>query len=126
MPRALSIRVSATLLALSATACARAQAPGGGDPERARADYQKFCASCHGREGKGDGVMAQVLNPPPKDFTDTAYMKTRTDEQLYLAIQDGGAAAGLSDKMAPWKHLLTEQQMRDLVALVRKLGEGKK
>ncbi|MGI9591213.1 MAG: c-type cytochrome [Myxococcota bacterium] len=31
--------------------------------------YQRYCASCHGLEGKGDGPAAGVLNPPPKDLT---------------------------------------------------------
>jgi len=31
--------------------------------------YQRYCASCHGLEGKGDGPAAAVLEPPPKDLT---------------------------------------------------------
>lgn len=94
-----------------------------GDAERARDDYRKYCATCHGPEGRGDGVMARVLDPQPKDFTDTEYMKTRTDEQLYLAIKEGGGAVGLSTKMAAWKHILDDQQVQDLTLLVRELGE---
>lgn len=94
-----------------------------GDAERARAPYKKYCATCHGDSGKGDGVMAKFLDPQPKDLTDQDYMATRTDRQLYLAIRDGGAAVGLSDKMAPWKSILSEQEIQDLTLLVRELGE---
>lgn len=92
-----------------------------GDPERAKANYAKYCATCHGKQGEGDGLMAKFLDAPPKDFTNTEYMETRTDLQLYKAIAEGGAAVGLSDKMAPWKHVLTEQEMKDLTLYVRQL-----
>jgi len=95
-----------------------------GDAARARPTYDKFCSTCHGAEGHGDGVMSKFLDPKPKDLTDTEYMDTRSDYQIYLAIKDGGAAVGLSDKMAPWKSLLADQEIRDLTLLVRKLGVG--
>ena len=31
--------------------------------------YQRYCASCHGVEGKGDGPAAAALKVPPKDLT---------------------------------------------------------
>lgn len=31
--------------------------------------YQRYCASCHGIAGKGDGPAAAALQPPPKDLT---------------------------------------------------------
>lgn len=31
--------------------------------------YQRYCASCHGIDGKGDGPAAAALTPPPKDLT---------------------------------------------------------
>lgn len=95
----------------------------GGDAARALPDYEKYCSACHGPKGEGDGPMGEYLVPQPKDLTNTEYMKTRSDEQLYRAIRDGGAEVGLSDKMAPWKHLLSDQQIRDLAAYVRTLSE---
>jgi len=32
--------------------------------------YQTQCASCHGPSGRGDGVAAAALTPPPSDLTD--------------------------------------------------------
>jgi len=32
--------------------------------------YQTECASCHGPSGRGDGVAAAALTPPPSDLTD--------------------------------------------------------
>jgi mono/diheme cytochrome c family protein len=31
--------------------------------------YRFYCASCHGREGKGDGPVASALNRRPADLT---------------------------------------------------------
>lgn len=95
-----------------------------GDAERARPVYDKYCATCHGKEGEGDGVMAKFLDPQPKDFTNREYMATRSDYQLYLAIKKGGAEVGLSDKMAPWERLLSEQEIQDLTVLTRELSHG--
>lgn len=95
-----------------------------GDADRVRSTYETYCATCHGAEGHGDGVMAKFLEPKPKDLTNTEYMDTRSDYELYLAIKEGGAAVGLSDKMAPWKQLLAEQEIQDLTLLVRELSHG--
>jgi mono/diheme cytochrome c family protein len=34
--------------------------------------FQFYCASCHGREGKGDGPVASALNHQPADLTTIA------------------------------------------------------
>jgi mono/diheme cytochrome c family protein len=34
-----------------------------------KADYLKFCASCHGETGKGQGLEAKLLKAPPADLT---------------------------------------------------------
>lgn len=31
--------------------------------------YLAYCATCHGKEGKGDGPVAEVLKVPPPDLT---------------------------------------------------------
>jgi mono/diheme cytochrome c family protein len=31
--------------------------------------YSNYCASCHGRDGKGDGAVAKSLNHHPADLT---------------------------------------------------------
>jgi mono/diheme cytochrome c family protein len=34
-----------------------------------RADYETFCAACHGSSGRGDGRVGRDLVPPPADLT---------------------------------------------------------
>lgn len=35
----------------------------------ARSDYRRYCASCHGDEGRGDGPVAQAMKAMPADIT---------------------------------------------------------
>jgi mono/diheme cytochrome c family protein len=37
--------------------------------QHAEARYQRFCASCHGVDGRGDGPAAGALTPQPTDLT---------------------------------------------------------
>lgn len=39
------------------------------DMQGARHDYQKYCASCHGNEGRGNGPVAQAMKAMPADIT---------------------------------------------------------
>jgi mono/diheme cytochrome c family protein len=34
-----------------------------------RTTYRPYCTSCHGPEGKGDGKLAEALDPKPTDLT---------------------------------------------------------
>jgi mono/diheme cytochrome c family protein len=93
-----------------------------GDAEEGQILYGQFCAVCHGVGGKGDGPTAAALDPRPADHTDAAYMGALSDAQLYEVIEKGGAAVGKSPLMTPWGGVLTDEQIRDLVAFVRTLS----
>ncbi len=101
-----------------------APVPGGlrGDADEGAILYGQFCALCHGVGGKGDGTGAAALDPKPADHTDTAYMGSLSDEHLYRVIQKGGAAVGKSPLMTAWGGVLTDDQIRDLVAYLRRLS----
>ncbi len=93
-----------------------------GDADEGAIVYGQFCAICHGTGGKGDGATAASLDPKPADHTDANYMGSLSDEQLYRVIQKGGAATGKSPLMAAWGGVLTDDQIRDLVAYLRRLS----
>ncbi len=40
--------------------------------EQGARDYARYCASCHGVGGRGDGVAAAALRTPPADLTQIA------------------------------------------------------
>ena len=53
------------------------------------------CFNCHGKEGKGDGPAAQILNPTPRDFTNCKFHKKRKDGELFWVIKNGSAGTGM-------------------------------
>jgi high-affinity iron transporter len=36
--------------------------------EQGRASFAKYCSSCHGPNGEGDGPAASALRPPPRNL----------------------------------------------------------
>ena len=95
------------------------------DPQRGGALYRRYCAVCHGREGRGDGPNAVFLEDDrPRDLTDSRYIGRLSDEHLSRVIADGGQAIRGSRFMPPWGRTLTSDQIRDLVAHVRWLASG--
>ena len=45
--------------------------------------YKKFCASCHGKTGLGDGVKARGLKTFPGDFSGAFYQDQTDGEHFY-------------------------------------------
>jgi mono/diheme cytochrome c family protein len=89
------------------------------DATAAKQNFDRFCAVCHGKEGKGDGPGGLTLSTHPRDFTDCARMKTMTDETLFTAIKEGGPAVNLSKDMQPWKDGMDDDEIHELVVYVR-------
>ena len=58
-------------------------------PEETAAIYQQNCVTCHGVEGRGDGVLAAQLEPAPTDFYDRERADNRSLLGLYDAISNG-------------------------------------
>lgn len=89
-----------------------------GDAAEGKTQYNNICASCHGAEGKGDGIAAAALDPKPRDLSDAAYVSTLSPDHLYKVISEGGASVGLSPMMAAWGGVLSEQQIWDVIAYI--------
>jgi mono/diheme cytochrome c family protein len=70
--------VAAFVLVLSGVLTSASQTTGSRTPPRvipsmAGQDlFSFYCASCHGRDGKGSGPVAQALKTPPPDLTTLA------------------------------------------------------
>jgi mono/diheme cytochrome c family protein len=78
--------------------------------------YQRFCASCHGPQGKGDGSLA-LAGGTPSDLTDDAWDYGSTDGEIFVAIRDG-----VSADMLAYKEKLTEKQVWQIVNYLRSIG----
>ena len=51
--------------------------------KKGEASYKRYCASCHGRAGLGDGVKARALKTFPGDFSAAGYQDQTDGEHFY-------------------------------------------
>lgn len=100
-----------TVVLLASSAANTASGDAGGD-------YAKMCASCHGKDGKGQTKMGEKFKI--KDLTDPKVQAEFTDEQAMKDISEG-----LKDDktgkitMPPRKDKLSADQIKALVEFVR-------
>lgn len=125
MTRLTSLAVfTACLLIYGLAAAAQPAAPA----VQGRQLFSQHCASCHGRDGRGNGFAIRVLAltglvARPVDFNDAAAMKNWTDAQITQVISKGGKATGRSGAMPAYADKLTDHDIADLVAYIRSLSK---
>ena len=86
-----------------------------------KADYRRYCVSCHGELGDGNGESFPWVDPKPRDFQ-LGVFKCRstptgtlpTDQDLFDTI-----ARGLDRSNMPQWSTFTKQERADLVAWVK-------
>jgi mono/diheme cytochrome c family protein len=86
------------------------------DLETGRDIFYKHCKACHGDKGNGKTFAANVLNPPPKNFTAEKSKKELTEERMIHSVTKGRKGTA----MMPWESNLTEQGIRSVVHYIRK------
>jgi mono/diheme cytochrome c family protein len=84
--------------------------------------YEKYCAVCHGKEGKGDGFNAFNLDPHPRDLSDKQYISAFSEERLYQTIDLGGRGVNKSPSMPSWGGRLNRQEIKYTLDYVRSLS----
>ena len=96
-----------------------------GNADRGRLLYERYCGTCHGLDGKGEGAAAVYLSPKPRDFTMGIFKfqsapvgSLPTDEDLLRTIERGMPGS----PMPAWDRL-PEQERLDLVAYVKTFSE---
>jgi mono/diheme cytochrome c family protein len=88
-----------------------------------KAVYDRHCATCHGATGGSDGPGAAALPVKPPPFTDGRLLNPLRDDFLATVVRDGAAAVGLAPQMPGFGRLLTEREIRDVVAYIRTLAQ---
>jgi len=78
--------------------------------------YERYCLSCHGPEGRGDGPLGLRLNPPAANFHKPE-SRNKSDDDLLKAIQQGHSDTA----MASWRGVLSGEELQDILAYIRKL-----
>ncbi len=87
--------------------------------------FAKYCAVCHGPDGKGNGPAAPSMKPRPRDFTageykykTTAQGSPPTDDDLARVVKEGLIASG----MPYFSDVLSDGEIRDVVRHIKGLG----
>jgi mono/diheme cytochrome c family protein len=79
--------------------------------------YGQDCAMCHGKEGAGDGDLAEDMHLKLRDFRDAATLKDVSDGDIYTIINNGkGKMMGEEGRLKP-------DEIWDIVNFVRSLSK---
>ena len=84
--------------------------------ETGRDIFYKHCKACHGDKGNGKTFAANVLNPPPKNFTAEKSKKELTKERMIHSVTKGRKGTA----MMPWESNLTQAEIQAVVHYIRK------
>jgi mono/diheme cytochrome c family protein len=110
--------MAAALFGLSLFAAGSAQA------SDVKQMYSFYCAQCHAADGKGKGInVTPDIATTPRDFTNKVDMAKRTDEDIKAVIKGGGPSISKSALMPPWGKTLSEADIDQLTAYVRKFSK---
>ena len=82
----------------------------------AKTNWDKNCAACHGKDGKGQTTMGKKLKV--QDYTDAKVQEGMKDEQMIKTITEG-IKEGDTDKMKPFGQVFKEDEIKALVKYVR-------
>ena len=94
-----------------------------GDPflVSGRTIYLSRCVSCHGEQGRGDGVLSKGLAPPkPRNFVEDEWKYGRTAEKALAVVTNG--IPGTS--MGAWKSSYSSEELREVTGYVFYLAKS--
>ncbi len=76
--------------------------------------FLRYCAFCHGPSGRGNGLPAAGMSPPPADLG-SYQMRRMSDAQLLVVISGGEKGTA----MPAFVTILTAQQRQAVLAYIR-------
>jgi cytochrome c553 len=82
----------------------------------AKENWDKHCAKCHGKDGKGQTVMGKKQGA--KDYTDAKVQDALKDDEAFKAIKQGFKHDG-KEVMKPAEGL-SDDEIKGLVGYLRK------
>ena len=77
--------------------------------------FNKTCAICHGKKGRGDGPKSAELDKPVGDFTKENFSK-QSDGAIFWKLTEG------KKPMPSFKKEMTEEQRWMVINYIRELG----
>ena len=82
-----------------------------------RVIYARFCRSCHGPEGKGDGLGAPA-DAMPANLVDDEWDHGGSDAEVFRLIREGVPP---DYSMEPWEGRITDEDIWNTVNYLRDL-----
>jgi len=96
--------------------------PAGAQSPEGKEVYDRWCAGCHGVDGRGAGPGAAAMLPPPRDFADALYQvretgsgELPTDQDILDMINVGMPGSA----MPGWENVLTAEERESLVEYLK-------
>ncbi len=77
--------------------------------------YKEHCQVCHGENGDGKTFVANVLQPPPRNFKNPLIIDSLRGDQMIYSVMNGRPGTG----MMPWKLNLTANEIDAVVHYIR-------
>ena len=78
--------------------------------------WEKHCASCHGKDGRGDTKMGKKVGV--RDYTDSKVQEALKDDAAIKAIKEGVKDKG-KEVMKPYADKLSDEEIKALLGYVR-------
>lgn len=78
-----------------------------------------FCATCHGRDGRGLSGVEGLRGKLPRDFTDRVWQAARTDGELLWILKHGSPGTDMASFIPL---ILTEEEAWQVLLYVRSFG----
>ena len=82
-------------------------------------NWENHCTKCHGADGKGQTKAGKKLNV--RDYTDPKVQAEMKDEEMIKATANGVFDKAGKEKMKAYKDELSAEEIKELVAYIRKL-----
>ena len=80
--------------------------------------YQRYCQTCHGEDGSGDGVMTKLMAMEPMDHTNAVVMDRISNDEMIQSILNGKGSY-----MPAWEGILSRDEVEALVSYIRLLAQ---
>jgi cytochrome c553 len=87
---------------------------------RVKANWKEHCAQCHGEDGRGRTPQGRKLKL--LDYTDPKVQEKFTDAEMIKITQEG-VRQGTRVLMKPYKDVLNDEEIKELVAYIRKFAK---
>ncbi|WP_455379126.1 c-type cytochrome [Petrachloros mirabilis] len=79
-----------------------------------------FCVTCHGRDGKGLSGVEGLRGKLPRNFTDKAWQRARSDGELFWILKNGSPGTDMASFIPL---ILTEEEAWHVLLYVRSFGQ---